>query len=502
MNKITEKINAIMKRKHEQSEKALSQSKTTQSGMTLSEMISDLANKKYILVLLSIILSMILWAVITQKTDSHTTITVQNIPIDFEKSLEDTPAEMAHYKIYNPDTDKIDIKVTVKRTEARTIGSSKYYARVTIPPNLYLETPPVFVNLKVYSKETNEPVSNVEIPEKKIQVYFYKEIVKEITPQANTNPIATDNYKPNSVSAESIQLIGPDVILNKINSCTFKVDPENKVRFDESNDKMSFVKYFDISDKKNTLSFYDSDKKDITDEVNDYIQKNYISFSKNRIGITFTWQKKLQLDITYEITNQPSKDFDDSFIRSRLSVEPSSITVWSRNEALNDMTTLPVAADENIPLNTINRDFSTSFSISKALENFPDLSYSGNEKNCVVKFDSTNIPIRTFDDVKNFVPQNPYQRNFNVQVITECLNGVQIFGPTEEVNSIQSKDLTLMINISKNDISGNSEISDSTRTYPVTISVPSQYKHVWAVGDYQADVIIKELTDDNSSVHP
>ena len=471
---------------------------------TLSEMITEITNKKYVLIVLSIILSMILWAVVSQKTDSQIVLHFPNVPINFDKNLQGTNAELAGYKIYNPEFNETSVNITVNRKDAIKIKSSDYYVAVDMAtsPNIYLETQPVFVNLKVYNKDTNDEVPNSSIINRKVQVYFFKNTIKELTPFPNANLVSTQNYKSNIVTAKSIRITGPENILDKIYSCNFQVNPDNKISFDEKNDDISFTRKYKINKDGNNLYFYDSNMKDISDEVNEYINKGYISHQEE-IELTYTWSKKLDLDLTYEITNLPYKNFDVNFIKDRITLSQPKISVWSKNPARNDMTTLPVAAEENISLNNINFDYhGGTFNITKALENYEDLVCDINtSKKCDYTFNTTGLHSKKFENVTNLISRNPYPDKFDFEIVTEYLKEVTIIGPQEDISVIKPDDLQLIVDISSNDVSDNSDFIDSIRTYPVTVTVSEKYPHVWAVGNYQADVLIKNKTTDDNSVH-
>lgn len=471
---------------------------------TLSELLTEITNKRYVLIILSVILSMILWAVVSQKTDSQITLHFQDIPIDFDKSLMGTNAELAGYKIYNPEFDEAAINITANRKDAIKIKASDYYVSVDMAtsPNIYLEAQPVFVNLKVYNKDTNDEVTNASIINRKVQVYFFKNTIKELTPFPNANLVSTQNYKSNIVTAKNIRITGPENILDKIYSCTFQVNPENKISFNEENDEISFSRKYKINQDGNNLYFYDSNMKDISVEVNEYIDKGYISHQEE-IELTYTWSKKLDLDLTYEITNLPYKNFDVDFIKDRITLSQPTISVWSKNPSQNGMTTLPVAADENISLNDIGFDFhGGTFSITKALENYDDLVCDvKSAKKCDYTFNTTGLHSKKFENVTNLISRNPYPDKFDFEIVTEYLKEVTIIGSQEDISSIKPDDLQLIVDISSNDVSDNSDFIDSIRTYPVTVTVSEKYPHVWAVGKYQADVLIKNKTADDNYVH-
>ncbi len=471
---------------------------------TLSELITEITNKKYVLILLSVILSMILWAVVSQKTDSQIVIHLQDIKIDFDKSLHGTNAELAGYKIYNPEFDKAAVNITANRKDAIKIKEDNYYVSVdmTTSPNIYLETQPVFVNLKVFSKDTNEEVTNASIINRKVQVYFFKNTIKELTPFPNANLVSTENYKSNIVTAKSIRITGPENILDQIYSCNFQVNPSNKISFDEENDDISFTRKYKINKDGNNLYFYDSNMKDISDEVNKYIEKGYISHQEE-IELTYTWSKKLDLGLTYEITNLPYKNFDVDFIKDRITLSQPTISVWSKNPARNDMTSLPVAAEENISLSEIGYDYhGGTFNITKALENYEDLVCDVNTpKKCEYTFNTTGLHSKKFENVTNLISRNPYPDKFDFEIVTEYLKEVTIIGPQEDISVIKPDDIQLIVDISSNDISDSSDIIDSIRTYPVTVTVSEKYPHVWAVGNYQADVLIKNKTADDNTLH-
>ncbi len=449
---------------------------------------SSIYNNK-VLLFLSIFIGVIVWAYITQTVAPDSTITIKDIPVNLEASIAGTAAEKDGYKIYESDITHVDIEVEARRTKLTLLNKNSFIATLSV--DKYADEQPVSSVIQVAKAEGNNIDCTYRIVSKsKATVSFYKELTKklEIFSVNAPNITAAPGYTRSNITCDSILLTGPEPLLNEIDSCVLNMT--QKVAYHESTT-------IPIEPSLDNLTFYDVDNNVINSKLKSYFDEGIIIFSKN-ISVTINILATVEnVAINYELYDVPLY-FNEDFIRKRLILSPSEITVSSNSTdaSLSEMTTLDVLSDENISLKDIGLNFSTEFHLNEALESRSSKLINNSQSICKVTFDSSGLSSKKIPTVQSSAIKikNPYPNKFTASILTECINDITLIGPAEDIEKIKSDDLTFEIDISKSTTSDMSVPATGNITYTVTILPSSEYKNVWIYGNYSVVAEISEIS--------
>ena len=450
---------------------------------------SSIYNDK-VLLILSVFIGVIVWAYITQAVAPDSTITIKGVPVNFEASIAGTPAEKDGYKIYESDINTVDLRVDANRTKLAFFNKNSFIATLSV--DKYADEQPVSSVVQISKAEGNDIDCTVRIISKsKATVSFFKELTKKfgINSVVAPNITAAQGYTRNDITCDSLSLTGPEPVLNEIDSCVLSMP--QKVAYHESTT-------IPIQPSLDNLTFYDAENNVLNSKLKPYFDKNIITFTKD-LSVTINILATIDnVAVRYELNDVPSY-FNEEFIRNRLKLSPSAITVSSNSNdtSLLEMTTLDVLSDENISLKDIGLDFTTEFNLNEALESRSSKLINNSSSVCKVTFDNTGLSTIKIPTIQSssIIIKNPYPNKFNASVLTECINDIILIGPADDIAKIKPDDITCEIDISKSTTSDMSVPATGNITYNVNIFPKSQYKNVWVYGNYNVTVKIEPSQD-------
>ena len=440
-----------------------------------------------VLFVLSVLTAMFVWGYITNLKDPDTHEYIRDVVIDYEASIAGTPAEADGYKIYDPDRHTADIRVAANRKYIGKLNKDLFYIKVTF--DKYTGEQPVTGKLSVVKTDDNDVDCDFELMDpknNKVKLYFYKEITKTIDVTVKAPGItAAEGYKLKSLTCDSISVTGPEPYVNMISSCDLNI--MQNVAYDTR-------KSIQVTAALDNITFLNESGEDINKLIRPYLSKDQFRINKSELTVMVNISSVKELDVTYDI-NTPADYFDKQFIKDRLTLSNPTITVSSDDPSIDEISSLPVASDENISLSSIGKNFKTTFDLAKALESYPKLKNDSNIVSSYVTFDSTGIGEKTFDSVDDsrFMTKNPYSSKYKAVPITQRLDNVTVIGPEADIEKITADDLFVEIDLSKSAVSGNGRLNTGISTYKANILLSSVYKHVWVYGEYSVDVEISEI---------
>lgn len=449
--------------------------------------ISKASEKDIVILILSVLSATILWGYITNRESPDAHETIKNVQIDYEASISGTPAEAEGYRIYDADVSSVDILVSANRTKIGYLDNSMFYAKIVV--DNYNGEQPVTARLQLYRSEDNDIDCDYRLTDvKKVKVYFYKEITRTIDVSVKAPGItAAEGYKLKSLTCDQISVTGPEPYVNMISGCTLEI-PQN-VAYDAR-------KSIPVNVSLNNLTFTNENGEEINNLIRPYLTKDQFRINKDSLTVMVNVSMVKNLDITYSLTDVPEY-FNQKFITDRLSLSTSVISVSSDDPSIQEIDNLPVAVDQNIPLNKISKNFSTTFDLSKSLESYPKLTNDTNIFASYVSFDSTGLEEKTFDSISSsqFNIKNPYVSKYSAEFVTQSISNVTIIGPEADVAKITADDLKVEIDLSKRLVSDTGKINTGISAYKALILPPDKYKNVWVYGEYTVEVNISEVPE-------
>lgn len=444
--------------------------------------------KDSVLLVLSVLLAVFIWGYITTRESPDAWKYISDVAVDYEGSIAGTPAEAEGYRIYDADISKVDIRVAANRKQLGFLSKDLFTARISI--DKYSGEQPVTAKLQIYKTDDNDIMCDYSLKDSKnnkVKVYFYKEITRTFDVRLKAPGItAAEGYKLKGLNCDSLSVTGPEPYVNMISECVLEI-PQN-VEYDSS-------KSISVTADLSSLTFCNENGDDINNLIRPYMNRDQFKINKSDLTVMINISRVKNVDITYGLVNVPEY-FNQQFIKDRLSLSTSALTVSSDDPSIDEMDALPVSSDQNIPLNRIGLDFSTSFDLSKALESYPKLNNDTSIHSAYVTFDSSGLAEKKFDSIaaSRFTVKNPYSSKYSAELVTQALNDVILIGPEKDIEKITADDLTIDIDLSKSAISDTGKINTGIVTYKVSFILPPEYKNVWVYGDdYSADVNISEL---------
>lgn len=454
----------------------------------LKNFINKSFERDSVLLVLSVLLAVFLWTYITNSVDPDAQEYISGVEIDYEASLAGTTAEAEGYRIYDAEFSTVDIRVGANRRYLGYLDKKMFVAKVKV--DNYTGEQPVTAKIEVFKSEDNDydcDYSLKDIKNNKVKVYLYKEITKTLDVSVKAPGItAADGYKLKSLTCDSVSVTGPEPYVNMISECVLEI-PQN-IACDSR-------KSISVTASLDNITFLNEEGEDINKIISPYLASDQFKINKTDLTVMINISRVWNVDIEYSLTNVPDY-FNEQFIRDRIRLSTSSISVSSDDTSVEDIDSLWVASDQNIALNSIDMDFSATFNLNEALESYPKLTNDTNIFSSYVTFDSTGLDEKTFDSVTydRFTVKNPYKTKYSAELVTQALSNVRLIGPASDIASITADDLTVEIDLSKSSVSENGTINTGITTYKATVVLPEKYKNVWVYGDYSVVVNIYELS--------
>ncbi len=466
-----------------------------ESNSLINRLINKIIYNDKILLILSVILGVFAWAYVTHKEYPDSEEIIKGVNIDFNASISGTEAEREGYKIYDCEISKVDINVKANRTKLAFLNKDDFYATVSV--DNYIGEQPVPATIQIYKSNQNDVNCTYELcGVSKTSVYMHKEITKNIEIEVVApNISAPSGYKIKSIICDSVSVTGPDPLINSIDKCVLNLDMNTS--YDER-------KSMSVDATLEKLTFYDADGNILNTKMQTYLLDDNFKINKDEVAVIISVSKIKDLDITYSIVDLPSH-VDEDFIRERIILEPTSISVSSDDPSLDEIDTLPVISAENISLNDIDIDFNTAFNIEEALKSYTKLTNDSKNIECFATFNSDGLTTKTFDVLSNFNFKNPYSSKYKVEAVTQCLTNVKVIGPKNTIEKLKADDLILEVDIAKSDISTSGQPKTGQNTYSVSIIPKDQkkFRNIWVVGKYEAEVqVIQNEDAEVTSVAP
>lgn len=252
----------------------------------------------------------------------------------------------------------------------------------------------------------------------------------------------------------NITISGPSLLLRQISKAQAVLDSSKEIN-------TSYTTYTD------SLKFYDENGAEV--------EGDGIKPSVSEFIVTFNLLTQKQLDLTYQIKNQPA-EFNEAWLRDRISLSNTSIQLASKGSELDDLKTWDIGS---VSLNDIGLGFSKTIKIDIP----SDYENVSGTNSVTLTLDNEGLAKReiSLNDIKVINPPIGYT-NFNVT--TDNLI-VTLIGPEEKIDNISSADITASINLL------GYKVQSYAFSYDVTIAC-SKYDDIWAYGTYKAAVSCEE----------
>lgn len=394
------------------------------------------------LAILSIIIAIISWFIISMTIYPSIPKTIRNIPLSLD--ITNTAAAENNLTLTSCDVESVDVQILGNRAQIGNLNEDNLKARI-VADNV-TSTGTKTLTIEVTSTDKNIEFEIQSIKPETATVVFDKYETREfaITPDipnmsyAEGKTLDEENFY---CDPETINITGPAAQLDKISKCVAVSNMELEL------------------DSSYTVT---SDELKLYAEDGATIEQSPFKFDNSRFNINIPVLTQKTIGLSVGIAGTPS-NFNSDFLNFNLSAD--SITLASTTSQLSDFPdTFEIG---KILLSDLDIGYSQTFTI-----NTMDYKNMSNLDKVTVTLDCSELESKKFI-INNFNVINAPD-GYDFSVITKMLE-VKVVGPADVIDNITSNDIVADVNL----LNANIPESESFN-WDATISFP-KYDNVWAV---------------------
>jgi YbbR domain-containing protein len=407
---------------------------------------------KTVLIILSITVSVLVWFIVAYSIDTSTTQTVRNIPVTID--VENTalaklglePVVLANYAV--------DVEVFGSRA---TVGNVKA-SDIEVLANLSNINAPGTYNLNLVGLDKNGHGFEIRstIPETvSVRFDFFTEKTLEVDLELSGLEIAegyilTQEY----IYPDTIDIKGPATEMDKVSSSKARLE------FDKPLSQTGTYKSRIILQDMNGDSF----------------ESPYISADVSQASITLPILKKKTVPVSIDFINVPQY-----FNIGTLSytIEPDAVEIAGPVPSINGFMEIHLGY---IDLRILKPDTM----LINPVKLPPGYMSVNNVQEVSVIFNPKDLGEKLLNITDIRLINQPL--NSKVTIQTKTIYGVTVYGPSNELELLTSKDLVAQIDMADVDSKTGSMV------VPVTVLLPNS-EQCWAYGDNHTAVVLIERHD-------
>ncbi len=401
----------------------------------------------FVLKIISFILAVILWGVVSVSIYPTIERQVTNIPVKI--SLEGSYAQANSLEVTSVSDEYVTVAIKGQRGQIGDIKAEDLYADIDATGVMMAKQ--YTLPLKIDS--TSDKVFDVvSITPSNVTVTFDKMVSREIELNALLDGMKlTAGYTAGDpvISPSTVTVTGPQAVVNSITNACVKVNIPNELSSTHEFTSNEIVLYNEnavISNDKGAVTF---DRNTFTVQVPVFVHET------------------LPLDVN--IINVP-ENFDVDFFKSRLVFSSDQLDIAAPNEKIREMTSLVIGS-----INMREVDVGSTFSFST--ENFLPAEYSN-----LSPVDSVTVSCPSEGITKRLIALQARDiqfinkpSNFN---FSTTASGLSLFfvGDETQIAELSSADITAQIDLIDFDK------QEGEHKMPVDIII-SSYDKVWCIGN-------------------
>lgn len=405
-------------------------------------------NNKFLLVL-SVIISLVIWIYMSTGTTSDTTLTLSNIPIQIDLSDE---ARNSGLQIFSGAEQTASVTVTGSRATLGTMSESD----VTVTAAANTINSSGSYSLPVSATKTN-PSSNFQITSAVTpsNINVVVDYLRESSFQIQENvvyKVSDGYYASTSLATKSIVISGPQTEISKIDKVSATAEINGTLT--------------DSSTTDAEIVLYDSSGNELSTDL------LTMDFDKVKATVSVLPEKTVSVKPTF--TNKPSGlEITDDMI----SVEPSTILLAGNKDILEKTDSVNLEAidfsnlkNEKITFDALGIDIPT------------DCKNISNSTTAKVTLDLSGFTTKKFA-VDNFTVKGLSDKYKSE--ITQKNISVTVIGPSSQIDDLSADSITGVIDIS----------SSNGTTGSVQMPLVFTFKDAdscWVYGNYKANLTISE----------
>ncbi len=424
---------------------------------------SSVNRSSIITFVVSAVLAVIIWLVLSLSAFPEMTLSLKEVPIDF--SITNSYADNSGWSIMSRSNETANVRIKGLRYQ---IGE---YTNEDIHIGLNLDSvrAPGKYDLALIVTSVNGDEIEAEIEPKTVNVEFDKMTTKTFSVEDGTltadisNLTAADGYMiatdEITIEPSSVELYGPQDYIEQITSCSVSV-----------NNAYTAIKT--INTDKTSLNVYNGTTVMTTDRV----ASEPTSFTLN-VPVYMVKELPLAIDI-----DPPFESFNLSSLDGAIRIEPESIIVKSMDDRIKKLEKLTL--DGSISLKDITVGTAFTWRI-------PNKSYytniSGTDQ-ALISFDLEGYSTKKFKINNSQVRVINIEPGYRVSVENNKLN-VTVVGPADVLEEIEASDIAAQIDYMEHTFTTGFNMREATIYLP-------QYDNCWVYGSHQIMLNVEEVAED------
>lgn len=424
---------------------------------------SSVNRSSIITFVVSAVLAVIIWLVLSLTAFPEMTLSLKEVPIDF--SITNSYADNSGLSIMSRSNEAANVRIKGLRYQIGEYTSEDIH----IGLNLDSVRAPGKYDLALIVTSVNGDEIEVEIEPKTVNVEFDKMTTKTFSVEDGTltadisNLTAADGYMiatdEITIEPSSVELYGPQDYIEQITSCSVSV-----------NNAYTAIKT--INTDKTSLKVYNGTTVMTTDRV----ASEPTSFTLN-VPVYMVKELPLAIDI------DPYFDsFNLSSLDGAVRIEPESIIVKSMDDRIKKLEKLTL--DGSISLKEITVGTAFTWRI-------PDKSYytniSGTDQ-ALISFDLEGYSTKKFKINNSQIKVINIEPGYRVSVETDKLN-VTVVGPADVLEEIDASDIAAQIDYMEHTFTTGLNMRQATIYLP-------QYDNCWVYGSHPVMLNVEEVAED------
>ncbi len=409
---------------------------------------SFIGNNK-VLLIISLLLSIVIWVSMSLGSDNESTTTISNIPIQI--SLSDTAVDDG-LQIYSGNDQTASVTVTGNRVSIGSLESSDI--NVSAPTAGTITSPGTYP-LSLTARKT-DATGNFEItsPVSPSVITIFVDRAKKSTFEIDnriTYSVAEGYHGEVTLSADSITIKGPNTEVSKVASVAIEGEIKGELTKD--------------AEIQSDVILLDSTGSEITSSL--------ITVSEETILATVTVSPEKEVPLKVAFSNKPSGLNVDPYV----TIEPKSILICGPENTLEKLDSVYTEPIDFTTLNNKISEFELELDLSGECMNLSET------KTASVKVDLSDFTKRRM--VTNRFTVTGLSNEYKYSIATESL-AVDILGKKSSVEKLKPSNINCRIDAS--------QIDGTTGSISLPVSVKiSGSDSCWAYGEYKANITVTKV---------
>lgn len=401
-------------------------------------------NNRFIQVL-SILIAVVAWFLITTTVDPNQSTIVRNVPLTID--LTGTPAAAKQLNVIEGGDQTINVKVEGKRYRIATLTANDLVVTPTLT-NVTMAGE-YSLQLNVAKKDVNDSDFTIVSYQQSIKLSFDHVKSKQFPVEAVADNItAASGYIKETPTANPniLTLTGAEKEIDQVARCV--------VVYDESavlDDTLSAVGRLVLYDEKGTE-----------------LSPKHVTYSDTDFSITIPiyLQKTLPIEVSFINTN----GLDTS--KFKLLLSQNNVNIAGPKDIINKREKITIG-----PIDLSKLDINSVFHFDLGL-NAGEIDID-NVGEIVVSVNADTFSSRTISLTKENILLRNAPADFDVTLRSNAINNIKIIGNKDDIEQLSASELVAAIDL-KN-------VENGTSRVRATIYATGE-KFVWAVGDYSVTV--------------